>query len=117
MDHIGYLSFQGTVRLARESGVSHSVISRMIHGKTSASFPVIVAVTKALEKRLGRHIDPREILSFDGRYPTQNVCTLCGCRGCLPVDYYTADDVLKPEYRGVKSGNWSGTEAATRPAP
>lgn len=114
MDHISYLSFQGTVRLAREAGVSHSAVSRMIHGKTAASFPVIVAITKALEKRLGYHIDPREILTFDGTYPTPSVCKLCGCKRCLPAAFYTKDDELKPEYRNVKSGTWSLTESAPK---
>jgi hypothetical protein len=116
MDHIGYLSFQGTVRLAREAGVSHSVVSRMIHGKTTASFPVVVAITHALEKRLGRHVDPREILTFDGKYPTPSVCQLCGCRGCLPDAFYTRDDELKPEYRGIKPGAWSTAESGNNVA-
>ena len=107
MEHIGYLSFQGTVRLAREAGVSHSVVSRIIHGKTAASFPVIVAITNALEKRLGKHIDPRDIMTFDGTYPTPSVCELCGCKGCLPAAFYSEDDELLPQYRGIASGAWS----------
>lgn len=116
MSHIGYLSFQGTVRLAREAGVSHSVVSRIINGKTAASFPVMVAITNALEKRLGHKIDPREILSFDGIYPTASVCELCGCKGCLPDEFYTKDDELKPEYRGIKAGSWSLPEIAGKEA-
>lgn len=107
MEHVSRFSFQGTVRLAKDAGVSHSVVSRMIHGKTAASFPVICAITRALERQLGYRIDPREILTFDGSYPTPSVCDLCGCSGCLPSDFYTPDDVVKPQCRGVESGSWS----------
>ena len=86
----------------------------MIHGKTAASFPVIVAITRALEKRLGHHIDPREFLTFDGAYPTPSVCKLCDCPGCLPSHFYTDDDELKPEYRGIESGAWSLAEPTNK---
>lgn len=106
MSHIGYLTFKGKTRLAREAGVSHSVVSRIISGKSSPSFAVVAAITRALEKRLGRQIDPRDIVNFDGAYPTPSVCQLCGCPGCLPDEAYTEDDVLKPQYRGLRSGHW-----------
>ena len=106
MAHINFLSIEGQARLAREAGVSPSVVSRTARGVSAPSFAVVLALTRALEKRLNKRIDPRDILNFDGEYPTPSVCDLCGCTGCLPDAFYTKDDELKPEYRGVSSRDW-----------
>lgn len=101
MEHITHYYFQGQARLAADAGVSRSALSRLIAGKTAPSFAVAVAVTAALEKRLGRTLDPRELVSFDGRFPTASVCALCGCKGCMPYAAYDDDDRVRPEYRGI----------------
>ena len=107
LEHIPYYSFQGQVRLARDAGVSKSAVSRLLSEQTAPSFAVALAVTTALETRLGRKLDPRELLSLDGHFPTPSVCDLCGCRGCLPSRAYNPDNTLRPEFRHVAAGAWS----------
>lgn len=111
MEHIPVYSFQGQARLAADAGVSRSAVSRLVAGKAAPSFAIAVAVTAALEKRLGRRLDPRELVSFDGTYPTASVCVLCGCRGCLPEAAYDAECRLKPEFRTLVSGGALPTRA------
>ena len=107
MSHINYLSFEGQARLAREAGVSPSAISRLVRGETNPSFAHVLAILRVFEKHLGKRIDPRDILSIDGNYPTPSVCELCCCKGCLPAQFYDDDEKIKAEYRNVKSGEWS----------
>jgi transcriptional regulator with XRE-family HTH domain len=112
--HIPRYAFQGETRLAKDSGVSKSAICRVVTGQSSPSFALVHAVTRALEKHLGRRIDPREIVSLDGSYPTESVCKLTGCRGCLPERAYDAEEVLRPEFKAVQPGRWSGSIAPRR---
>ena len=108
IQHIDAYYFQGITKLAHEAGVSHSAISRICSGKSGASYPVICAVTEILEKHLGKRIDPREIVSFNGKYPTPSVCTLCNCKGCLPHEYWNEEeDKVKPEFRDARAGAWA----------
>ena len=53
MMHVPYYSFRGIVRLAADAGVAHSTVVRIIAGKTNPTFAVMVAITAALERRLG----------------------------------------------------------------
>jgi hypothetical protein len=64
-------------------------------------------VVAALEDELGFRLDPRELVSLDGRYPTESVCELVGCPGCLPDEAYNEDGSLRPEYEDVPPGQWS----------
>lgn len=107
MEHTTRYAFKGKARLAADAGVSKSAVSRLIAGDSSPSAQVLLAVTRALEKAVGKRLDPREILSFDGRFPTPSVCRLVDCKGCLPASAYDADDTWRPEYRGVTPGEWS----------
>lgn len=94
-------------RLADDAGISRAALNRLVHGVSSPSFAHVVALTQALEKALGRSLDPREVVSLDGVYPTVLVCELCGCRGCLPAQAYDEEDRIRPEFRDVKPGQWS----------
>ena len=108
IQHIDRYYFQGVTKLAHDAGVSHSAISRICSGKSGASYPVICAITKVLEGRLGKRIDPREIVSFNGEYPTPSVCQLCNCGGCLPHEYWDEEiDEVRPEFRNVERGAWA----------
>ena len=107
MEHIPWYSFKGQTRLAHDAQVSKSAICRLLAGRSQPSFAVALAVTNALERRLGKALDPRELISLDGTYPTPNVCALVGCGGCLPDAAYHADDTLKAAFYGVPSGEWS----------
>ena len=107
MAHINRYTIQGQARLAADAGISRSAVSRCLRGESNPSFSLVMAMTTALEAQVGRRIDPRELLTFDGRYPTPSVCDLVGCRGCLPDEVYADDDTVKPEYRHVKPGAWN----------
>lgn len=95
--HIPWYGFRTQSRLARESGVSPSAISRLMRHRVQPTLRVSLAVTEALSRRLGRPLDVREVflvsnarsLSHDSLsdapardYPTPCVCQLVGCRGC-----------------------------------
>ena len=107
MAHTTRYAFQGETRLAKDAGVSKSAVSRLLTGQSSPSFALVVALTKALEKRLERALDPRDLISLDGNYPTATACELAGCRGCLPAEAYDAQNRIKPEYKSMKPGQWA----------
>src|SRR5579871_390158 len=113
MAHTKRYSICGQARLAEDAGVTRSTVCRFLSGKANPSFSLVMAITRALEKQTGRRIDPRELVSVDGTFPTPSVCDLCGCRGCLPPQAYDPDDTLRPEYRGARPGGW----AIELPAP
>lgn len=106
MAHTTRYAFQGETRLARDAGVSKSAVCRLLNGHSSPSFALVVAITKALEMRLERPLDPRDLISLDGCYPTASACELAGCRGCLPNEAYDANGHIKPEFKNVKPGQW-----------
>jgi DNA-binding XRE family transcriptional regulator len=106
MAHTVRYAFEGQARLARDCGVSRSTILRLLSGQCRPSFTLALAITLALEKQLCRRLDPRELFSFNGTYPTPSVCVLCRCRGCLPDAAYAEDGTLKPAFRSVRSGEW-----------
>lgn len=107
--HIPRYAFQGETRLAHDSGISKSALCRFMSGQSSPSFALVDAVTGAIEKQTGKHMDPRELVSRDGTYPTAWVCDLMGCKGCLPDQAYDAQDGLKPEYDSIRPGRWNGS--------
>src|SRR4051812_23859914 len=84
MAHHSRYSFKGVSRLARDAGVSPSSVSRLISGKMNPSFLMVARLAKAIEKHTGVRIDPRDLLSENGDFPTPFVCDLVGCKGCLP---------------------------------
>ena len=80
--HTTKYAFDGASKLARDVGVTPSAISRILSGKRFPSFALMMKITEVLEKELGRPLDPRELMTISGNYPTESVCDLCGCRGC-----------------------------------
>ena len=107
MAHTTRYAFKGESRLATDAGVSKSAVSRLLNGLSSPSFALVSALTKALSKRLNRPLDPHEMLSFDGNYPTPSICELCGCKGCLPAEAYDEENQIKLGWKGIAPGQWS----------
>lgn len=107
MAHTKRYAFKGETRLARDAGVSKSAVCRLLNGRSSPSYALVLAVTSALEKHLGHSIDPRDVISADGRYPTASACELAGCKGCLPAEAYDENDKVKPQYRHLRPGQWT----------
>lgn len=95
MEHIPWYSISGQARLARDAGISRAALSRLLSGKASPSFATVWAITMSLEKRLGRSLDSRELVSLDGTYPTASVCTLADCRGCASQKQYKREVDIK----------------------
>jgi hypothetical protein len=91
--HTKWYAFKGEARLAHDAGASKAGLSRIISGQTAPGFRVLCRIVAVLEKAVGRPIDPREVVSFTGTYPTPSVCDLVGCRGCLPDAAYLDSDV------------------------
>jgi transcriptional regulator with XRE-family HTH domain len=106
MLHTTRYAFKGESRLATDAGVSKSAVSRLINGHCTPSYPLVAALTLALERQLGQPLDPREVVSLDGSYPTASVCQLCGCKGCLPDAAYDEFDQVRPQYRHLQPGQW-----------
>lgn len=107
MAHTTRYAFRGGPRLASDAGLSRSALNRLINGLTSPTFASVYGITKALERQLDKQLDPRELVSLDGNYPTSSVCQLVGCKGCLPDEAYDENERIKPEYSGVRPGRWS----------
>lgn len=121
MAHTSRYAFDGGSRLAEDAGVSRSSVNRLLNGQCSPSFALVSAVTRALEKHLqgglqGKRLDPHELISLDGNYPTPSACELAGCKGCLPAEAYDEHNKLKPAFKGVKPGQWSVAPTVCSPA-
>lgn len=91
MVHVNWYLFSPQARLARDVGVSRSTLSRLLSGRSAPSFSLAWRIAKSLEKRLGpkltgRTLDPGELFSLDGTYPTASPCALVGCPGCRLAD-------------------------------
>jgi len=114
MAHTRRYAFKGETRLAADAGVSKSAVCRLLNGRSSPSYALVLAVTSALEKHLGHSIDPRDVISADGRYPTASACELAGCKGCLPAEAYDENDQVKPQYRHLRPGQWTVAVAAAK---
>lgn len=106
MAHVNRYAFKGVSRLARDAGLSPSSISRILSGKQSPSFLLVARLTDALEAASGRKIDPRELVSENGRFPTQHICKLMSCGGCLPENALDEFGDVKPTFKDVRRGEW-----------
>ncbi len=108
MIHATRYSFRGTSRLAMDAGVAKSTISLLARGLTTPLYSTLRAVIQCLEFHLGCPLDPKEVISEDGTYPTEHVCKLVGCSRCLPDSAYHRDGTCKEEYKHILPGHWTG---------
>lgn len=110
MWHVPWYSINGQIRLTEDIGVSRATISRLVRGRSMPGYLLMQDVTRALQTRLGRPLDLRELFSTDGTYPTPSVCTLVGCQGCLPrLCYNEKTDCLHPQYEQMRPGQWEAS--------
>lgn len=107
MSHTTRYAFKGETRLAEDAGISKSALNRLINGQSSPSFVLVCALSEALSRQMHRRIEPCELVSCDGAYPTTFVCQLCGCKNCLPAQAYDENDNRRPEYAHIQPGQWS----------
>lgn len=106
MAHTSRYAFKGVPRLARDAGISRTSLSRVIHGRMNPSARLAARIATALEKEIGRPIDPRELFAERGEFPTRYTCDLVGCRGCLPDAATDEFGDLKSSFIGVEPGRW-----------
>lgn len=107
MIHTTRYAFQGQARLATDTGVSRSTISRMLGGKTNPSYHLVQAVTEALSKHLKRPLQPCDLFSATGHYKERSGCTISGCHGCLPEEAYDHHGNLRSAWKNAHPGDWS----------
>ena len=100
MEHSTRYAFMGSMRLAKDCGVSDAAICRLLSGYGSPSYAMIVRLTEAFEKEFKKTIDLRDVAAIDGAFLTPTVCEVVGCKGCTPQAAWNDDDTLKPEYAG-----------------
>jgi transcriptional regulator with XRE-family HTH domain len=105
--HAPRYSFQGQARLATDVGCARSTVSRLVNGRTRPSYQLAQAVVAALGRQLQRPLDPADVFSLTGEYPTPSGCALAGCKGCMPEEAYDAQGDLRPEFRAMRPGDWS----------
>lgn len=117
--HVPYYNFNGSARLARDTGLAPSTISRLIRGRVSPSYVVVEMITKAISFRFGKPLDARELFTTNGTYTTPSTCELMDCLGCLPPEAWCEfTDNLRTRWKRQKPGDWSQTpllEATQKP--
>lgn len=106
MMHSTRYSVHGSTRLAFDAGTSVATVSRFIRGKQNPTHALMSKLADALEKDFGFRIDPRDIASLWGQFPTRFCCDVVGCRGCLPDRAYDADGNRLKSWEEVKPGAW-----------
>lgn len=106
MAHTNRYAFHGVTNLAKEARVNASSISRLINGKINPSFALVARVTTALERHIGRRIDPRDLISEHGEFLTQFACDLTGCRGCFPDNARDEFGAIKAAFADISPGKW-----------
>ena len=107
MEHSSRYAFMGEARLAKDCGVSDAAICRLLIGYSSPSFAMMSKITQVFEKEFKQSIDPRELASIDGQFPSPTVCEIVGCKGCSPQSAWNEDDTMKPEYSSAPSDTTS----------
>ncbi len=114
MAHTTRYAFKSETRLARDAGVSKSAVRRLVQGHTSPSFALVTAITRALEKALDVPLDPREVVSIDGTYPTPSVCDLVGYRRCGLYEVHAQSEPVVPVFT-VNSQDLSPPQKRIKP--
>jgi transcriptional regulator with XRE-family HTH domain len=118
MSHTYRYAFKGRSRLAADSGVARSTITRILDGRTRPTFVVLCRIARALETAIGKPIDLREIVTIDGTFPTPHACQLVGCKGCKPEKRYLDDlqrsPVVMPDVRGDRNKSTGSAELLAR---
>lgn len=104
--HLGRYSFRGLSVLARDAGLSASTISRLVNGNANPSYRLVIQLTEAIERQVGHHIDPRDIVAINGRFLTPYICDVMHCRGCLPECARDEFGERAEKYKDIHSGQW-----------
>jgi transcriptional regulator with XRE-family HTH domain len=104
--HLDRYMFKGTTRLALDSKVSPSTITRILNNQINPSFALVARITAAIESEFGIQIDPRNLVAENGDFLTPFTCDLMACKGCLPESALDEFGDLKPAFTNVSKGKW-----------
>lgn len=106
--HVPYYSIEPKARLAQDTGLSQNAISRIVRGKLTPSQATVQLICRAIQRRSGVKLKSGELFRSNSHFPTRSVCTLMGCKGCLPPEAWDErSDRLKTSWRNQKPGEWS----------
>jgi DNA-binding phage protein len=94
LGHTTRYAFDGRARLMEDAGLSRSEVTRLLSGDCNPSYRVVLSVLEALERELGFRVDPRDVLSYSGRFD-RTVCEVVRCRGCPDCRPYRAPSGLR----------------------
>jgi DNA-binding XRE family transcriptional regulator len=108
MIHLRRYWSMGASILARDVGVSKSTISHLLRGKSNPLYSTASRVVKCLESQLGFPLNPDEVFSKDGSYPTPYVCMLVGCKGCSADAFLDSAHQIRPGVKKIERGHCTG---------
>ncbi|MFN8140433.1 MAG: hypothetical protein U0R49_11610 [Fimbriimonadales bacterium] len=108
MLHTDRYSTFGLQRLALDTGLSKSAITKVKSGKTRPLYSTFAKIVKCLEFQLGQSLPVDEVVSAQGSYPTKYVCQLVGCSGCTPDRFFAKGSWRTKAYRDFRAGQWTG---------
>ena len=79
-DFLSYINRSGETpfSLARETGLPRVTLCRIIKGAVCPDFVTVAIITEAIERRIGKRLDPRELIAFNGEFLTPNLDDLLG---------------------------------------
>jgi hypothetical protein len=79
-EFLSYINRNSDTRfsLVCETGLPRVTLDRIIDGSVCPDFLSVAMITDALERRIGMHLDPREIVAFDGEFLTPGLDELLG---------------------------------------
>lgn len=108
MIHVARYWSMGASILARDVGVSKSTISHLLRGKSNPLYSTASQVVKCLERELSFPLNPDEVFSKDGSYPTPYVCMLVRCKGCYADAFLGSSRLFKPGIKRIERGHCTG---------
>jgi transcriptional regulator with XRE-family HTH domain len=115
--HVPWYSIEGIVRLAKDTGLSTSTISRLVGQKNSPSYRVAETIASVISQKTGIPIETNEIFSPSGNFPTPSVCSLMGCKGCLPPEAWDEQtDCLRVTHCSKEKSSRPGGQARLQAA-
>lgn len=73
--------------LSCETGLPRVTLDRINDGSVCPDFLTVAMITGAIERRIGKRLDPRELVAFNGEFLTPNLDDLLGTtkKGAVPT--------------------------------
>jgi len=105
--HVNRYSGQFSGLLARDTGISHRTLGRILRGETEPHYGAAIRIAEVISRFSGVDIPLEElIVTGDRDFPTKYVCDLFSCK-CRPPWAWTRTGLMRPEFEGIPPGEWS----------